>query len=61
LWVTFCTGVVQTIPSPDSLPLRAASTIASTTGLGDVVVDDEREDRLRQEARLEDPAPDTRA
>src|SRR5918994_257744 len=31
LWVTFPTGVVQTIPSPDSLPLRAASEIAATT------------------------------
>ena len=31
LWVTSNTGVVQTIPSPDSWPVRAASTIASTT------------------------------
>ena len=31
LCVTFSTGDVQTIPSPDSLPLRAASTIAATT------------------------------
>ena len=29
--ITEATGVVHTIPSPDSLPLRAASTIASTT------------------------------
>src|SRR5204863_5575240 len=31
LCVTFSIGVVQTIPSPDSLPLRAAAAIAATT------------------------------
>src|SRR5215208_2657839 len=31
LCLTFEMGLVQTRPSPDSLPLRAASTIASTT------------------------------
>src|SRR5215475_6146766 len=31
LWVTFSTWLVQTRPSPDSFPLRAASEIASTT------------------------------
>src|SRR5207248_9229589 len=30
-WMTFSTGVVQTSPSPDSLPLRAASAIVSAT------------------------------
>ena len=47
------TGVVQQMPSPDSLPLRAASTIAAMTSVGDLVADDERQVRLRQEARLE--------
>jgi len=31
LWVTFSTRLVHTSPSPDSLPLRAASAIADTT------------------------------
>src|SRR5204862_343429 len=30
-WVTLPAGVVQTIPSPDSLPERAASAIVATT------------------------------
>ena len=56
LWVTFSIGVVQTIPSPDSCPDRAASAIAATTAARDRVLDDEREERLRQEARLEHAA-----
>src|SRR5262249_3527771 len=31
VWMTFSTWLVQTRPSPDSLPLRAESAIASTT------------------------------
>ena len=54
--VTSRPGVVQTIPSPDSWPVRAASTIASTTPSASSSVDDEDQQRLRQEARLEDAA-----
>ena len=52
--MTWPTGVVQTRPSPDSLPLRAASVIAATISSDAVVLDDEDQQRLRQEARLED-------
>ena len=47
-------GVVQTSPSPDSLPLCAAAAIARDDRLDLGVVDDEDQQRLRQEARLED-------
>ena len=40
-----------------SWPVRAASTIASSDGVGDLVAHDEGQVRLRQEPRLEDAAP----
>ena len=56
LCVTLPTGVVQTSPSPDSLPLTAAADNRCDDGVRLVVVDDEDEQRLRQEARLEHAA-----
>ena len=56
LCIALQTGVVQTIPSPDSCPVRAVSTIVSTTASARSSVDDEDQQRLREEARLEDAA-----
>ena len=56
LCATVSSGEVQTRPSPAGFPLRAASAIASTTASAATVLDDEDEERLGEEARLEDPA-----
>ena len=56
LCLTLQTGVVQTIPSPDSCPVRAVSTIVVDDRLGDLVRRQRRQQRLREEARLEDAA-----